>query len=70
MLIDMQEDLHTGICNRRKTASIGLHNLERIRFPLCYSTAGSEVSFIPLDSSQTLSLNEILNSMDVGKKFL
>lgn len=69
MLIDMQEDLHTGICNRRKTASIGLHNLERIRFPLCYSAAGSEVSFIPLDSSQTLSLNEILNSMDVGKKY-
>jgi phenylalanyl-tRNA synthetase beta chain len=57
MLIDMQEDLHTGICNRRKTASIGLHNLERVRFPLCYSAVGSEVSFIPLDSSQTLSLN-------------
>ena len=69
MLIDMQEDLHTGICSRRKTASIGLHNLEKIRFPLCYSAAGSEVSFIPLDSSQTLSLNEILNSMDVGKKY-
>lgn len=69
MLIDMQEDLHTGICNRRKTASIGLHNLERVRFPLCYSAVGSEVSFIPLDSSQTLSLNEILNSTDVGKKY-
>jgi phenylalanyl-tRNA synthetase beta chain len=69
MLIDMQEDLHTGICNRRKTASIGLHNLERVRFPLCYSAVGSEVSFIPLDSSQTLSLNEILNSTDVGKNY-
>ncbi|MGH9912693.1 MAG: phenylalanine--tRNA ligase subunit beta, partial [Nitrososphaeraceae archaeon] len=69
MLIDMQEDLHTGVCNRRKTASIGLHNLERVRFPLCYSAVGSEVSFIPLDSSQTLSLNEILNSTDVGKKY-
>jgi phenylalanyl-tRNA synthetase beta chain len=69
MLIDMQEDLHTGPCNKRKAASIGLHNLDKIRFPLSYSTASPEVSFVPLDSSQARSLNEILSSTEVGKKY-
>jgi phenylalanyl-tRNA synthetase beta chain len=69
MLIDMQEDLHMGICNKRKAASIGLHNLEKIRFPLSYLASSSDISFVPLDSSQALSLNEILSSTDVGKKY-
>jgi phenylalanyl-tRNA synthetase beta chain len=69
MLIEMQEDLHTGICNKRKFASIGLHNLETMRFPLSYSASSPDVSFVPLDSSRALSLNEILSSTDVGKKY-
>ncbi|HZD36430.1 MAG TPA: phenylalanine--tRNA ligase subunit beta [Nitrososphaeraceae archaeon] len=69
MLIDMQEDLHMGPCNKRKAASIGLHNLGKIRFPLSYSTASPEVSFVPLDSSKASSLNEILDSTEMGKKY-
>lgn len=69
MLIDMQEDLHMGICNKRKAASIGLHNLEKIRFPLSYLASSTDISFVPLDFSQALSLNEILSSTDVGKKY-
>ena len=69
MLIDMQEDLHMGICNKRKAASIGLHNLDKVRFPLSYLASSSDISFVPLDSGQSLSLNEILNSTDVGKKY-
>ena len=69
MLIEMQEDLHTGICNKRKFASIGLHNLETMRFPLSYSASSPDASFVPLDSSRALSLNEILSSTDVGKKY-
>ena len=69
MLIDMQEDLHTGIGNKRKVASIGLHNLDKIRFPLSYLASDSETSFVPLDSSQALSLNAILSTTEVGKKY-
>lgn len=69
MLIDMQEDLHMGICNKRKAASIGLHNLDRIRFPLSYLASGSDISFMPLDSSKALSIKEILNSTNIGKKY-
>ena len=69
MLIDMQEDLHMGICNKRKVASIGLHNLDKIRFPLSYLASSSDISFVPLDSSQALSINEILSSTDIGKRY-
>jgi phenylalanyl-tRNA synthetase beta chain len=69
MLIDMQEDFHMGICNKRKVASIGLHNLDRIRFPLSYLASSSDISFVPLDSSHALSLKEILSSTDVGKRY-
>jgi phenylalanyl-tRNA synthetase beta chain len=69
MLIDMQEDLHLGICNKRKAASIGLHNLDRIRFPLSYMASSSDISFVPLDSSQAISIKEILRSTEVGKKY-
>lgn len=69
MLLDMQEDLHTGICNRRKAASIGLHNLEKVRFPLSYSMSKPDIAFVPLDSSRALSLNEILISTNVGRKY-
>src|ERR687891_536244 len=69
MLIDMQEDLHMGIGNKRKVASIGMHNLDEIRFPLSYLASGSDTSFVPLDSNQALSLTAILSSTDVGKKY-
>ena len=69
MLIDMQEDLHKGIGNRRKTASIGLHNFEGIKFPLTYTSAGSNLSFVPLDFNRNLSLSEIVSSTDVGRKY-
>jgi phenylalanyl-tRNA synthetase beta chain len=36
-IIAMQEDLHNGICRRRKKASIGIHNLDAIKFPVKYS---------------------------------
>jgi phenylalanyl-tRNA synthetase beta chain len=69
MLIDMQEDLHMGVCNKRRAASIGLHDLSKIQFPLSYSTGGPDISFVPLDSNQARSLGEILSSTEMGKKY-
>jgi phenylalanyl-tRNA synthetase beta chain len=68
-LIEMQEDLHKGLCDGRKKASIGLHNLEQIRFPLKYTSRGRNLSFVPLDLDRKISLKEILSSTDVGKKY-
>jgi phenylalanyl-tRNA synthetase beta chain len=69
MLIDMQEDLHNGICNKRKLASIGLHNPARVKFPLNYGLTNSDTTFVPLDHEESLTLDEILTSTDVGRKY-
>ena len=68
-LISIQEDLHNGIARGRKKASIGIHDLDTIKFPLIYSTKSSKESFIPLDQNGPLTFKEILSTTDVGKKY-
>ncbi len=41
-IITMQEDLHNGLGRRRKKASIGIHDLTKIKFPLIYNTVSRE----------------------------
>jgi phenylalanyl-tRNA synthetase beta chain len=68
-LISIQEDLHNGIARGRKKASIGIHDLDTIKFPLFYSTKSSKESFIPMDQHGPLTFKEILSTTDVGKKY-
>jgi phenylalanyl-tRNA synthetase beta chain len=68
-LITLQEDLHFGIGRRRKKSSIGLHDLDKIEFPIKYTTVTKNHKFIPLDSSQQSSISEILEKTDVGKQY-
>jgi len=68
-LITLQEDLHFGIGRRRKKSSIGLHDLDKIEFPIKYTTVTKNHKFIPLDSSQQSSISEILEKTEVGKQY-
>lgn len=68
-LIAMQEDLHNGIGRRRKKTSIGIHDLDKISFPLTYTTTGKNHKFIPLDLSQEMSISEILERDEMGIKY-
>ncbi len=68
-LIAMQEDLHFGIGRKRKKSSIGIHDLDKISFPLVYTTTNRNHKFIPLNSDKELSLSEILKDTDVGKDY-
>lgn len=68
-LMAMQEDLHFGIGRKRKKSSIGIHDLDKISFPLTYSTASRDHKFIPLNSEKELSISQILESTDVGKDY-
>jgi phenylalanyl-tRNA synthetase beta chain len=65
----MQEDLHNGIGRKRKKSSIGIHNLDPIVFPLSYTTGSKHIPFIPLDQENEFTVENILNSFDVGKKY-
>jgi phenylalanyl-tRNA synthetase beta chain len=68
-LISIQEDLHNGIARGRKKASIGIHDLDAIKFPLIYSTKSPNESFIPLDHNRPITFKEIISTTGVGKKF-
>lgn len=68
-LISLQEDLHFGIGRRRKKTSIGIHDLDKIVFPIKYTTVTKNHKFIPLDSSNESSIAEILEKTEVGKQY-
>ena len=68
-LMTMQEDLHFGIGRKRKKSSIGIHDLDKISFPLVYTTTNRNHKFIPLNSEKELNISEILDATDVGKDY-
>ena len=68
-LITLQEDLHFGIGRKRKKASIGIHDLDKVEFPIKYTTVSKNFKFTPLDSSQERSISEILETTDIGKQY-
>ncbi len=68
-LMAMQEDLHFGIGRKRKKSSIGIHDLDKIQFPLVYTTTNRNHKFIPLNSENEITVSEILSTTEVGKDY-
>ncbi|MDC0522986.1 phenylalanine--tRNA ligase subunit beta [Nitrosopumilus sp.] len=68
-LMTMQEDLHFGIGRKRKKSSIGIHDLDKILFPLIYTTTTKNHKFIPLNSEKELSISEIIADTETGKDY-
>jgi phenylalanyl-tRNA synthetase beta chain len=68
-MVAMQEDLHEGIGRRRKKASIGLHNLDAVEFPIRYTIADGGYSFVPLGESSPKTIREILDSTATGRQY-
>ncbi|MEO9321122.1 MAG: phenylalanine--tRNA ligase subunit beta [Nitrososphaera sp.] len=65
-LVAMQEDLHNGLGRKRRKASIGVHNMDRIRPPLLYKAVDSGFSFVPLGETKKMSMLEVLEKTDTG----
>ncbi len=68
-IIAMQEDLHNGICRRRKKASIGIHNLDAIKFPVKYSTVNGDFAFMPLGGKAGRTVDQILQDTETGRTY-
>jgi phenylalanyl-tRNA synthetase beta chain len=68
-LISMQEDMHNGVGRRRQKASIGMHNLDAIKFPVRYTTASSDYSFVPLAGSKEQTVEQILQETETGRVY-
>jgi phenylalanyl-tRNA synthetase beta chain len=68
-IIAMQEDLHNGICRRRKKASIGIHNFDAIKFPVRYSTVDGDFAFMPLSGKAGQTVDQILQDTETGRAY-
>ena len=68
-LIAMQEDLHNGLGRHRVKASIGIHDLDHIKFPLTYTTVNDNFSFVPLDGGTNYTIREILGTTENGRQY-
>jgi phenylalanyl-tRNA synthetase beta chain len=68
-IITMQEDLHNGLGKRRKKASIGIHDLDKMKFPLYYKIVDRNHSFVPLEAETSMTVTEMLEKTETGKKF-
>lgn len=68
-LINFQEDLHIGLGRNRRKASIGIHDADKITFPIYYKAVGRDYSFIPLDEDREMSIGEIVTRTEKGQKY-
>ncbi|MFQ6135724.1 MAG: phenylalanine--tRNA ligase subunit beta [Candidatus Hydrothermarchaeales archaeon] len=69
-LMDLQEDLHWALGRDRKKVAIGVHDSSKIEGPYLYKTAKpEEVSFVPLDMEEEMSLKEILEKHPKGIQY-
>jgi phenylalanyl-tRNA synthetase beta chain len=68
-LMQVQEKLHISHGRNRKKVSIGVYNLDTIKFPLTYTTKPTNFKFTPLESKKEYSLKEILEKHPKGREF-
>jgi len=69
-LLETQERLADLYGRKRDIIAIGLHNLEKITFPIYYKTAApKEISFIPLGVEEQMTLDEILEKHPKGRTY-
>ena len=68
-LMQVQEKLHTTHGRNREKASIGVYNLDKIEFPLTYTTKSKDFEFTPLETSKDKNLSWILENHQKGREF-
>lgn len=68
-LMQVQEKLHITHGRNRKKVAIGVHDLEKIAFPVTYTTRPKEFSFVPLEWYTELTVEEILHKHKKGIEY-
>jgi phenylalanyl-tRNA synthetase beta chain len=68
-LMQVQEKLHMTHGRKRKKASIGVYDLDSIKFPITYTTKPVSFKFTPLDYNVKMSLSQILAKHPKGREY-
>lgn len=67
-LFQLQEKLHLTHCGDRELVSIGLYDLDTVRFPVYYREVGT-ASFRPLGSERIMEASEIISGTEKGREY-
>ncbi|MBU7030894.1 MAG: phenylalanine--tRNA ligase subunit beta [Theionarchaea archaeon] len=68
-LMQVQEKLHITHGRNRKKVAIGVHDLEKIEFPVTYTARPKDFSFMPLEWYTELTMEEILLNHKKGIEY-
>ncbi|MBS3167085.1 phenylalanine--tRNA ligase subunit beta [Candidatus Woesearchaeota archaeon] len=68
-IMQVQEKLHSTLGRNRKKVSIGVYDLNKIKFPLTYTTKPKEFCFTPLEHHMPMSLLQILQKHAKGIEY-
>jgi phenylalanyl-tRNA synthetase beta chain len=69
-LMQVQEKLHQTHGRKRKRVAIGVHDFDRIKFPLLYkAVAPDSYSFVPLGDKKNFTLEQILKKTPKGQAY-
>lgn len=69
-MMELQEKLHMTIGRKRNKFAIGLHDLDKVTPPFRYTAVKpNECSFIPLNSTVKMDLDQILDSHEKGREY-
>jgi phenylalanyl-tRNA synthetase beta chain len=69
-IMQLQEKLHITHCRKRKKVAIGLHDYDKIVFPIIYTTKPKDFKFVPLEMEKEVTLEEILKKHPKGKDYV
>jgi phenylalanyl-tRNA synthetase beta chain len=68
-LMQIQEKLHITHCRKRRKAAIGIHDLDKVKFPVVYTAKDPSYKFIPLGEEKEMTLDNILRHTSKGKDY-
>ena len=69
-MMELQEKLHMTIGRKRSKIAIGVHDLDKVTPPFRYTAVKpDEVSFVPLNGTESMDLNRILETHDKGREY-
>jgi len=68
-IMSLQESLHWAVGRGRGKVAIGIHDLDTVRPPFRYIAAPRSRAFVPLDYSEWMSMEEILEKHPKGREY-
>jgi len=68
-IMSLQESLHWAVGRGRSKVAIGIHDLDTVRPPFHYIASPKSRSFIPLDFTDSMTMDEILEKHPKGRDY-